>query len=159
RNYLERAARLCRLLDDPIRPQPAEVHFLLMVQREMARRPPDPAWLEVVALALRVRRLAERTAVAVRPGLHPYSEQVAPGLEPQVQDAARQRQFGQALLFATDRSAWADAATYLGNAERAYRETQTRGDVVRTALAARDRVVAFLPAYSEWIARRRPSRN
>jgi hypothetical protein len=159
RNHLDRVARLCRLPDDLLRPRPAEIHFLLMLQREMARRQPNAAWVDVAAQALRVRRLAERAALAVRPGLHPYSEQVFPWLAPQIQDADRERQFGQDLLFATDRAAWADAAAHLGNAEQTYLAAEARGDAVRRALAVRDRVLTFLPAYSEWLARRRPSEN
>jgi hypothetical protein len=119
----------------------------------------DAAWLEVVARALRVRRLAEEAALAVRPGLHPYSEQVVPWMKPQVEDGDRQRQFGQDLLFATDRQSWAEAADYLANAERIYQEAQARGDAVRTALAVRDRVLTLLPAYSVWLGRRRPSED
>jgi hypothetical protein len=145
-NNLTKACTLLRILDDPIRPRPAEVHFLMMLERDRVRdRAPPPEYFELFQLAVRTRVLAERTALAVRTGGNPYSEQVFAWIRGQVEEADKLRQEGQDLLFASEGAAWEQARAQLRKAEALYRATQAHAEVVSSALAVRDRVLPFLP--------------
>ena len=119
-----------------------EAHYLAMLRRDVPANAPPP---ELVQQALRVRRLAERAALAVseeknwpegpvplfgraRPvvsieGFYvPYSEQAIVWTRPRVLEADAQRRQGEDLLFATDDKSWAKAADHLRVASRMYLE-------------------------------------
>src|SRR6185369_4433241 len=86
-NFLDKAYQLLRrvgTLDDPLRPdrlkpRPAELHFLAMLRRDRAPiAKTNMAYFELLQRALRLRRMAERAALALRPNAPAYSEQVFP---------------------------------------------------------------------------------
>src|SRR5262249_2496422 len=59
---LDKARALLRYVEAPGNPRPAEVHFLVMLQRDVNREPaPAP---DILRLALEVRVLAEEAALA-----------------------------------------------------------------------------------------------
>jgi hypothetical protein len=147
-----RAFRLAQVLAEPAGLAPAEVHQLVMLARDLPEGPP-PA--DLLQQALRLIVLAQQTALAVGPGAYAYSEQVYPWVQAKVTAADQQRRIGQDLLFASGGQDWARARAALDRAEEGYRAARADGDVVREALATRDRVLAQLPYYSHWLARRR----
>jgi hypothetical protein len=155
---LPRAFDLLPVLGADGNERPAELHFLAMLRHLDPERQPGS---DDLRLALRVRRMAEDVALAVeadevtgrfRARTHPYSEQVFPWIRAKVEQADRDRQLGQDLLFATDADSWQEARAHLQRARQLCREAQTDAAQVREALAVRDEVLAKLPAYSAWLA-------
>jgi hypothetical protein len=146
-----RAARLVRLVHDPLRPLAAEAHFLAMLDKNLPKTPP-PA--NLLSEALRLRLLAEQAALAVRPDAAPYSEQVFPWVRAAVEDADRQRALGQDLLFASAPERFDEAAEYFRQARKSYERAVEDGAAVAAALAARDRAFTEVPAYAHWVAQR-----
>ncbi len=148
---LGRAASLLRLLRAADVPPPAEAHFAVMLARDL----PDGTTTEhaqVVALAVRVRLLAERAATSLRPGVHAYTEAIHPWIETQLLAADEQRQLGQDLLFSSAPADWHKSRELLQAAQACYERVQHHAEQVRQALAIRDSVSARLPAYSHWAA-------
>jgi hypothetical protein len=157
---LERAERLIRVIDDPIEPRPAEIHFLAMLQRDRPRTPPPPPeYLPLLQQALRVRVQAEQAALGAKTGEYSFSEEVFSWSQALVKDADRSRELGQDFLFAVQPGAWQDAAKKLREAEDLYRQASGRAEMVRNALSIRNRVLAGLPPYSRWLARRPTQRT
>jgi hypothetical protein len=152
---LARAARLAHLADGPGL-RPAEAHFLVMLARHLPA-PPAGERDALLALALRVRRQAERAALSVAPGAYPYAEQVFYWTGPAVERADGRRQAGQDLVFATEAADLDRAAEYLREAAGAYDAAARDADVLRRALATRDRVLAALPFQTAWRVERRPA--
>jgi hypothetical protein len=147
-----RAAPLLSLLRELDVPLPAEAHFVVMLHRDLPVSDASPEFKQLVMLAVRVRLLAERAALSVRPGVHPYSESIYPWIEARLLAADQQRQQGQDLLFSSSAKDWEQARQRLQTAEAAYTRVQQGAEQVRDALATRDRILAALPAYSHWLA-------
>jgi hypothetical protein len=137
--------------------RPAEVHFLLML-RDLNKPEPEPALL---GQALQVRLLAEEVVLAAKdppsaiPGAYPYSERVYPWIKAQVEATDSERRRGEELLFGADKADWEKARQHLQKAAAAYEKAHQEALVVRQALNIRDEVLAALPYYSQWLARRR----
>ncbi len=152
---LSRAARLARVLEDPLEIRPQELHFLIMLDRDL----PLPTLREhprIMALALKVRRLAERAMIGVQEEGQTRENTVA---IPEVSALLRQamalgderRQHGQDLLFATDKASLQDAEAALKEAESWYRNAISYGAKIRVALRLRDRAFSDLPGYTSWV--------
>jgi hypothetical protein len=156
---------LDRLLDY----RPAEVHYLTMLQPDPDPR--DATKAPVAALrggkdgvallgrALQVRLLAEQAAVGRGPDesaeLPAYSEEVRPWIEKTIEEADRERRFGEDLLFTSDAQQWKKAdQTHLATAAQKYQQAQATARAVRTALLQRDRALAMLPSYTRWVGER-----
>ncbi|HYT88776.1 MAG TPA: hypothetical protein VEL76_08720, partial [Gemmataceae bacterium] len=164
---LTTAYHLLRTLDDPLNPRPVEAHLLIMLHRDLPRKDPasaaSPPLLpaRLISLALHVRVRAERAAVgltsaddqSVPADPYPYCAQVVPWIRNRIEEADRLRRLGQDLLFSTDKLKWKEAEELLGNADRQYRLAQDEAVRVRAALAVRDRVLAAVPRYADWLAR------
>jgi hypothetical protein len=135
-------------------PQPIEVHFALILDRDRALVP-GGIDDKVLLKALAVRQRAEEATLGLdltegAEGV-PYSEQVLPWIKEQIQKADAERRIGEDLLFGSTATA-KDAAEHLATAETLYKEAQTKAVVVRLALATRDRALADLPYYTRWKA-------
>jgi len=148
---LARAAKIVEVVRSPLHPLPAELHFLVMLNKYLPTDALDASGAHRVARALKLRRLAERAAVGHHDGAVYACEQALPWIADQVTAADRQRQLGEDLLFAgpADRSA-ADA--HFKAAEDGYEQALDNAERVQTAIATRDRVLALLPYYSQWLA-------
>ncbi len=160
---LARAAGLVKAIEDPALPRPAEVHDLVMIQRD-APSNATPGFYHAVGLALKTRRLAERTASALPPdqaadstapppSRPTYSAQVFPWIQGPLAQADEQRRLGTDLLFSTEPGDWDRARDYLETASRSYQDVAASTAVVREALAIRDEVLPVLPGYARWLAR------
>src|SRR5205807_2434161 len=136
--------------------RPAEAHFLLMyahLTRSVLPRgaeelePP----LKLVQETLKVRRLAEETALATGsnrgPAGHPYSERIYPWIKAKVEAGDRERRRGEDLLFAP-RDWWERAAAHLKKAREHYELAGRDAGQVRKAIELRDQLLADLPYYS-----------
>ena len=152
---LRQAARLARILDDPLEIRPQELHLLIMLDRDLPR-----ATLmnhaPIVSLALKVRRLAERAMMGLNEEGRERTDTVAiPEVSALVRQVVslgdEQRQHGQDLLFASDPVSLQEAEMALKKAESWYRNAISNGAKMRTALSLRDRVFADLPAYTQWL--------
>jgi hypothetical protein len=153
---LEKGAQVAAALEEAVSPRPAELHFLVMLNRDRPKNPqPASEYYAAVKMALELRLLAEKTAfnLAAEAG-HPYSERVYPWIQTLVDKADQDRRFGQDLLFAEDPKRWAEARDLFQKAKKNYQDAQEIGEAVRAALAARDLAYARLPAYSQWAAQR-----
>ena len=152
---LEKAANVALTLEDPANPRPAEVHFLVMLNRDRPKNS-SAEYYGLVKTALKLRLTAEKTALNLPPEGHayayPYSERVYPWIKSLVEQGDQERRFGQDLLFAT--TGWAKAGPHFDEAENKYKKAQEIGQAVRDALAARDLAYEQLPAYSQWAAQR-----
>src|SRR5262249_9833768 len=136
-------------------------HFLAMLERGLDRVKGKAALPpETLRKALEVRRLAEEAAVGLgstgaKESLPGYAEQVHPWIKKKIEDADKERRFGEDLLFASDNEHWKQANGHLTNAQDFYVEAQKDALEVRRALKARDQAFAELPYYSQWVARLR----
>jgi hypothetical protein len=156
-NNLDRAYQLLQIVNDPLRPRPAEAHFLAMLRRDLPQSPPSPEYALLIQQALRLRRQAERAALAIDGATYPYSELVAGWIARPIAEADRQRRLGEDLLFAADGASWDKAREYLTTAAGFYQEAQTTAQAIRSSLAVRDQLLSGLPYYSWWLAGRRQS--
>lgn len=157
---LDRAAERILIAKGDDFPQPAEAHFLRMLKLylPLEGRPPEAQALAIQALT--VRRQAERAALGIvgneSSADDPRCEQIHPWTGPLVEQADADRRLGEDLLFATEEQAAKDAKEAFARAKAGYQSVAERASVVRSALAARDRVLAELPDYSRWLAHRHP---
>jgi hypothetical protein len=149
---LARVATLLQVISDPTRPRPMTAQYAAFLARDLAT-PPPPA--DLVQLAMRVMSFGEQTALAMQPGIYPYSEQVYPWIQATVEAADRQRRLGQDLVFASTPAEWERARELLQQADQLYQQAQADGGTVRGALSIRDLCLMRLPYYSHWIADRR----
>ncbi len=149
---------------------PVEAHTAVMLLRDLDKSLP-PSAPEVIRQALRVRLLAEDAALGTavfddldRPesynpsashDFHPYSEQVYAWVRERIEKADALRFDGENLMFTAQPGDWTEAGKKLGEAEKEYREAGRDAAIVRQAFKTRDRVLAELPYYSQWLARRR----
>jgi hypothetical protein len=156
-------------LDDELDPRrPAEAHFVVMLKPDAepdkpARVAPliDKKEWPLLRQALQVRQQAEEAAVGrgsdketAKEPLPAYSEQVLPWIRAKVEQADAKRRQGEDRLFASKEGAWREAQTRFKDAMTFYKEAQDTALDVRRALAMRDRVLATLPYYTHWLARR-----
>ncbi len=149
---------------------PVEAHTAIMLLRDLDKSLP-PSAPEVIRQALRVRLLAEEAALGTavfddldRPesynpsayrSFHPYGEQAYAWVRDRIEKADALRFDGENLMFTAQPGDWTEAGKNLTEAEKQYREAGRDAAIVRQALATRDRVLAELPYYSQWLARRR----
>jgi hypothetical protein len=163
---LEKTRQILLAMDNPLSARPAEAHFLLMMDRDLARPdgsktgPPrlPPRYLQQ---AMEVRLRAERAALGLRDhydvslaGAYPFAEQTAPWVKDLVAEGDKLRLQGQDLLLATDESHWEQARELLTRADKTYRQAQAAGTRIQWALSVRDTALAVLPYYGEWLSRR-----
>ncbi len=153
-NHLEPCCQLLRLIDDPLRPKPAEAHFALMLQRDLPKQAWTSEGAELVKLALKTRLLAERTALAAQPGQCGDSQRLHAWIAKTVEEADSQRRPGEDLLFA-DRENWPRAERFLTAAQAGYQRALRIAQQVQEALRMRNETLATLPYYTQWLARRR----
>jgi hypothetical protein len=156
---LEKGAQVAAALEDAVSPRPAELHFLVMLNRDRPKNPQSSGdYYALVKTALELRLLAEKTAFNLAPEAgHPYSERVYPWIQTLVDKADQDRRFGQDLLFAEDPRKWVEARDLFQKAQKSYQDAQEIGGAVRSALAVRDLAYARLPAYGQWVAQRHPT--
>jgi hypothetical protein len=152
---LQRAARLARIIDDPLEVRSQELHFLVMLDRDLPRRSSAVDY-RVVARALKVRRLGERAMMGLPEEGRERPDTVAiPEVSAFVREAMfqgdEQRQRGQDLLFAGDKASWQEADSAFRQAEGLYQNAISIGSKMRRALHLRDRVFADLPEYTRWL--------
>src|SRR5208337_2923599 len=159
-NNLGIAASRLRLTRDNEYPQPAEAHYLIMLDKYLTplRNQRHPGLWARVNRAIRLRRLAERTALGISDvdSGYPRSEEVHPWIKPLVERADEARRLGEDQIFSTEDAAWSQADKNLASADQLYQEALSRASRVRSALITRDRVLANLPDYSRWLAHRHP---
>ncbi|WP_406695658.1 vWA domain-containing protein [Singulisphaera sp. Ch08] len=160
-HLLDRGVRLARVLVDPTSPPPVEVQELIMMARDIPRENlANPGLSERVSQAIRVRRLAEQSALLPADptdrGRHPYVSHVLPWVRTRVDEADELRRQGLDLLFASDPSEWDRCGDLLQRAERIYQDVQDDAGQVRDAYGIRDEVLEALPDYSLWLGRIRP---
>lgn len=151
---LDKACSLLQAVHDPTHPRPAEAHYLLMTERDLPAPITTESLADVVSLALTVRCQAERATLGIQPAVHPYSEQVYPWIASTIEQADVARRAGEDLLFGSSAS-WSQAQAHLQQAQELYDRALQAAAQVQAALAVRDEVLAQLPYYSKWCARRR----
>jgi hypothetical protein len=147
------------LLDEPPH-RSVELNFLIMLGLSLAdcKTTVDP---ELIATAIRVRRLAERATLGL-PEMGADPARVAGGpavsawIRRKVDEGDVHRREADDLLTATGLGP--KAADSYRMADRAYREAIEGAGKVRRAMLARDRVLADLIPFTEWLAGRRPPR-
>ena len=159
-NNLGIAASRLRQTRDNEYPQPAEAHYLIMLDKYLTplRNQRHSSLWARVNRAIRLRRLAERTALGITDADsgYPRSEEVYPWIKPFVEGADEARRLGEDQIFSTEVAAWSQADKNLASAEQLYQAASSRASRVRSALITRDRVLANLPDYSRWLAHRHP---
>jgi hypothetical protein len=135
--------------------RPVELHYLGMLTRRDVFDPRPP--LDDILEFLRLRQEAEEVAWATRsddPGaepFHPYAEAVFPWIKASLASADELRRFGEDHLFGNDDASWNKARDYLKQADDAYKQVKEDSQIIRDAYRIRDRVLAELPYYSQWL--------
>lgn len=157
--YLKKAADRVKITRKEDHFQPAEAHYLLMLDRHLGLKERPTTNAPLVAQALRVRRLAERSALGGTPreGSYPYSEQGLAWIQPIIEEADRERRRGEDLLFSTEAKDWEQAKAAFDKAKGSYEAADRRAGEIRSALATRDRVLSDLPDLTRWMAHRHSS--
>src|SRR5205823_4426002 len=141
--------------------QPTEQHFQAMYEflyGKIKPSPDDQPKPERLKRALDVRKYAEQVALATNDlgeKEHPYSEQVFPWIQKQIEDADQDRRLGEDLLFASSHS-WEEAQQNLSKAEQGYQQAAAVAAEVRDGLKLRDQLLAELPYYARWLTLRPP---
>ena len=166
-SQLEKANQVLHVLDNPLQPRAAEVHFLVMLNRDAARTQPGNALSaplvpsKYLKPALEIRLRAERAALGLQDdgaslagGSYPYAERVVPWIRDTVTAADELRRRGHDLLFTSDAVNWETGRDLLAQADKKYREAQDDAGRVRLALSVRDQVLPMLPYYSKSFAAR-----
>jgi hypothetical protein len=136
-------------------PRPAEVHFLTMLLKDISSATPPE--FERLRESLLIRLLAERAALAVGDGGHPYSEVLLPWNRERIAAADSTRRPGEDLLFATTSVDWDRSRQFLDRAKTAYLLLQKDSAIYRRGLEVRDRAAAELPYLALWVANQRVS--
>jgi hypothetical protein len=147
---IEKAGQRLRLIRDGNAPFSPEAHFALMLSRDAPANPPAAEFATTLPLALKVRRLAEKTPLAAQAKDYSYSERLDPWIGRRWLEVDRDREFGQDLLLSGSAADWKNGHDQLKKAEAGYLELQTDAELVRKAFAVRDRVQALLPFYLTW---------
>lgn len=155
---LDKSYQILHALDDPLHCWPVQVHSLIMFHRELPSNVSKEGYFQMVQLALRVRCLAEQTGLVAQPGTHPYSEQVSGWIRAEIDEADGKRRLGEDLVF-SDSQNWPQARDHLEEAKQGYQRAHDLAEIVSLALNTRDRVLAMLPHYSHWAARRIADRD
>ncbi len=151
---LDRAARLAKLLDQPTQ-RPAELNFLIMLQRDLPGTWKAGAGVDLVHRALEIRRLAERAALGLAeqsagPDQVVASPLVAAWIGIKIGEGDTHRRRAEDLLFASDLGNSVNSA--YDQAERAYKGAIAAADKVRSAILARNRALSDLVPITEWLA-------
>lgn len=151
-NNLARAGVLARVLADPVYPKPAEIHYLVMLRRDLPD-PPPPA--DLLKIGLRNIDRAQMAAFGMDSEGYPYSEEVFSWIQALITTGDRDRRVGEDLLFASEASSWNQAFAAFERARKVYVQAQADAGLVRNALVTRNRALAEVPYFSRWLARRR----
>lgn len=161
KSSVKEAAKARRLADALLggSARPAEAHFLLMLLEHLHPTAPQEA-LPQLKLALQVRLLAERAALAISKNevvnrAHPYSEVVFSWIQDKVLEADKNRRLGEDWLFGEGASHWNKANEHLSQAGKQYGDALADAEVIRDAMDKRDRIMAELPYYAAWLAQQR----
>src|SRR5262249_10220576 len=129
-----------------------EAQFIQFVHRDLSRQArPDPG---LIRLALQTRRTAEKIANAggCDDSEHAAIELVYPWIAKAVAAADVERLRGEDKRVSSARIDWDDARVRLTAAAQHYEKIGQTASSVRSAIRARDRVMAELPYYARWIA-------
>lgn len=148
---LARASQIAQQIASPLHPLPVEIQWLAMLDRYLPPAALSENGGERIGRAIRLRGLAEQAAVAHTENACPLAAEVAPWIAADVAAADVQRRSGEDLLFGqpADRE---QADSYFTAAEAGYRRALARAQLVRTAIATRNRAFVQLPFYGVWLA-------
>ena len=148
---LAKASQIAQQIASPLHPLPVEIQWLAILDRYLPAAALSEDGGERIGRAIRLRGLAEQAAVAHTDNACPLAAEVAPWIAAEVAAADVQRRNGEDLLFGepADRQ---QADTYFTAAETGYRRALARAQLVRTAIATRNRAFVQLPFYGEWLA-------
>ncbi len=143
--------------DQPVRP--SDVQLVLMLDqfhREHVKEDPpeevDPKGsLKLWQRAVQVRRKAEDAALGPTAVGHPYSEVIWRCVQASVAEGDVHRRKAEDALFApTGAKERAEAWSLFEEALKYYQRAAEKAQLVRTALALRDRIMADLPYLGRW---------
>ena len=143
--------------DQPVRP--SDVQLLLMLDqfhREHVKEDPpeevDPkGTLKLWQRAVQVRRKAEDAALGPTAVGHPYSEVIWRCVQASVAEGDIHRRKAEDALFAPiGAKERAEAWSLFEGALKYYQRAAEKAQLVRTALALRDRIMADLPYLGRW---------
>ena len=148
---LQTASQIVEVVRSPLCPVPAEIHFLQMLAKYLPKDAMSPAEVLRIQTALKLRRLAEQAAVGHHDGEVYAAEQVLPWITHEISAGDAQRRLGEDLLFAGPDSLH-DADGHFELATQHYEQAVQNAQRVEEALQTRDRVLAELPYYSQWLA-------
>lgn len=145
---LQQSANLTQVISDAAQPLPAEMHFLVMLARELPADIDLRDSASAVRLSLTTRRLSEAALVAERTVDQGETPAVLPWLSERYATADRRRREGEDLLFG--------GAAYLPRAVAAleeshalYEQLATEARLVRRAMRVRNQAFDWLPFATE----------
>lgn len=150
---LAKSAAILTALEDPLHPNPAEVHFLLMLHEFIPHSALTGSKSELVRTALETRQMAEKSALAYGTTGSSYSAEIVPWIQPWVAEGDQSRRLGEDLLFAGP-DQLDKAAELLSTAREKYQQAMSAAGHVRSAVTLRNHVLEELPYYSKWLAGR-----
>jgi len=153
---LTHAVDLVHRIADPRAPLPAEIHYMVMLARDLPAGSLSGASIDLVREALRTRKMAERVALGVQENEYSYSVEIRPWIKSDVDKADVNRRIAEDLLFATDPAEQPRAWANIEQAQQTYRIAEDRATQLRSAYATRDDAFAQLPFYSHWLCHRLP---
>ncbi len=134
------------LIADGFAVAPAELHFLLMVARDLPNHPATARVWPLLQRVLRLRLLAERTATSKQ------GEEVRPWVAGLVETADTARRLAEDLVFADGDANWRTAHAFAASAEWLYAAAGDTADSVRFARTTYQTAGPKLCGLTEWLA-------
>ncbi|MCA9258946.1 MAG: hypothetical protein KDA61_07090, partial [Planctomycetales bacterium] len=148
---LQTAAAAARAVGDPLRPQPSEVQFLLMLDRYLPGTQRSVQHEQTLRAALSLRRESQRLATSLTGYGDAWSGSIAPWIEYRLDDIDRRRREAEDRLFASEEAATlAEEAFETLRDDYAMIEDECRK--LRNAMALRDRALLWTPMLADWWA-------
>lgn len=143
---LRLAMSVVPLVADGFAVAPAELHFLLMVARDLPDHPATARVWPLLQRVLRLRLLAEQTATSKQ------GETVRPWISGLVDSADVARRLAEDLVFADGGANWRTAHAFAAAAEWLYAVAGDTADSVRFARATYQKAGPKLQGLTEWLA-------
>ena len=160
-NNLGIAASRLRQTRDNEYPQPAEAHYLIMLDKYLTPLPQPAAPQSLGKSESSDPTPPARGTNRAGDRRRGFGLSVQRGSLPLDQAARREGRrssgrLGEDQIFSTEDADWSQADKNLASADQLYQAALSRASRVRSALITRDRVLANLPDYSRWLAHRHP---
>jgi hypothetical protein len=150
---------LVSLVSDGMTIRPAELNFLLMLQKNLPPTDKSEVIGPLLKRVLRLRLDAEQAAMLAVGSTYPVAEWIGSHTLDQLHTADNTRRSAEDLCFATRATDWQQASLGVENAERLYRARIETANVLREFIGTWHQSAASLPNLTDWLAHGPPGNS